>query len=77
MAHHQEGQSQSHREFQDDLRSVSALTEIPQANRSDGTPVIAGHPVRPHPLVIVILFEKNNGRNHAEEAMTKERDSPR
>ena len=41
MAHHQEGQSQSHREFQDDLRSVSALTEIPQANRSDGTPVVS------------------------------------
>ena len=42
MAHPQEGQSQPHREFQDDLRSVSALTEIPQANRSDGTPVVRG-----------------------------------
>ena len=39
MAHPQEGQSKLHREFQDGLRSVSALTEIPQANRTDGTPV--------------------------------------
>ena len=40
VAHPQEGQSQLHWKFQDDLRSPTALTEIPQANMPDGTPVI-------------------------------------
>ena len=54
MAHPQEGKSQLHREFQDDLRSVSALTEIPQANRSDGTSV----------LQLIFLHDHNHTDGH-------------